>query len=142
MNNACQSFHVTSCLITKNTQMIVLIQLEYYRPHTLFSFVIHNKFIHQVKKPKNYLKRKSLSSSLNENNKFPIYIHKVTQKRREKCEPGMVGLAPKWVGLAPNGTNPGLFQIRFQYIWLDEPSVLKSNLKKSQICYRTKCTKI
>ena len=32
-------------------------------------------------------------------------------------EAGMVGLAPKWVRLAPNGTNPGLFQIRFQYIW-------------------------
>ena len=31
---------------------------------------------------------------------------------------GMVGLAPKWVRLAPNGRNPGLFQIRFQYIWL------------------------
>ena len=29
----------------------------------------------------------------------------------------MVGLAPKWVRLAPNGTNPGLFQIRFQCIW-------------------------
>ena len=33
------------------------------------------------------------------------------------CEPGMVGLAPKWVRLAPNETNPGLFQIRFQCIW-------------------------
>ena len=31
--------------------------------------------------------------------------------------PEMVGLAPKWVRLAPNGTNPGLFQIRFQCIW-------------------------
>ena len=31
-----------------------------------------------------------------------------------RCVPGMVGLAPKWVRLAPNGTNPGLFQIRFQ----------------------------
>ena len=30
---------------------------------------------------------------------------------------GMVGLALKWVRLAPNGTNPGLFQIRFQCIW-------------------------
>ena len=30
---------------------------------------------------------------------------------------GTVGLAPKWVRLAPNGTNPGLFQIRFQCIW-------------------------
>ena len=29
---------------------------------------------------------------------------------------GMVALAPKWVRLAPNGTNPGLFQIRFQCI--------------------------
>ena len=32
-------------------------------------------------------------------------------------QPVMVGLAPKWVRLAPNGTNPGLFQIRFQCIW-------------------------
>ena len=24
---------------------------------------------------------------------------------------------PKWIWLAPNGTNPGLFQIRFQCIW-------------------------
>ena len=30
---------------------------------------------------------------------------------------GMVGLAPNWVILVPNGTNPGLFQIRFQCIW-------------------------
>ena len=30
---------------------------------------------------------------------------------------GMVGLAPKWVKLATNGTNPGLFQIWFQCIW-------------------------
>ena len=30
---------------------------------------------------------------------------------------GVGGLAPKWVRLAPNGTNPGLFQIRFQCIW-------------------------
>ena len=29
---------------------------------------------------------------------------------------GMVGLDPKWFRLAPNGTNPGLFQIRFQCI--------------------------
>ena len=34
----------------------------------------------------------------------------------------------------PNRTNPGLFQIRLQYIWLDEPNVLKSDLKKSRIC--------
>ena len=30
--------------------------------------------------------------------------------------PGMVGLAPKWVRLAPNRINPGLFQIRLRYI--------------------------
>ena len=28
----------------------------------------------------------------------------------------VAGLTQKWVRLAPNGTNPGLFQIRFQYI--------------------------
>ena len=38
------------------------------------------------------------------------------------CWCWMVGLAPKWVRLDPNGTNPGLFQIRFQYIWLDGSS--------------------
>ena len=31
---------------------------------------------------------------------------------------GMVGLAPKRVRLTPIETNPGLFQMRFQYIWL------------------------
>ena len=37
--------------------------------------------------------------------------------------------------ISPNGTNPGLFQIRFQYIIkLIEPNVLKSDLKKSRIC--------
>ena len=30
---------------------------------------------------------------------------------------GMVGLAPKCVRLTPNGTNSGLYQIRFQCIW-------------------------
>ena len=30
---------------------------------------------------------------------------------------GMVGLAPKWVRFAPNGTNPGLFQIPRQMHW-------------------------
>ena len=42
----------------------------------------------------------------------------------------MVGLAPKWVRLAPNGTNPGLFQIKFQCIWRGAPNALKSDLKK------------
>ena len=34
--------------------------------------------------------------------------------------PGMVGLAPKWVRLATNWKNPGLFKIIFQYFWLGE----------------------
>ena len=29
---------------------------------------------------------------------------------------GMSSLAPKWVRMGPDGTNPGLFQIRFQHI--------------------------
>ena len=34
--------------------------------------------------------------------------------------PGFIIAQQGWkVRLAPNGTNPGLFQIRFQYIWLD-----------------------
>ena len=48
-----------------------------------------------------------------------VFILFRTSVRGETTErsPGMVGLAPKWVRLAPNGTNPGLFQIRFQCIW-------------------------
>ena len=38
---------------------------------------------------------------------------------------------PKWARLTPNGTNPGLFQIRFQYILA---RVLKSDLKKPRVC--------
>ena len=51
-----------------------------------------------------------------------------------RCVSGMVGLAPKWVRLAPNGTNPGLFQIRLQCIWRGAPNALKSDLKKPRIC--------
>ena len=50
------------------------------------------------------------------------------------CVARMVGLAPKWVRLAPNGTNPGLFQIRFQCIWRPAQNALKSDLKKPGIC--------
>ena len=46
----------------------------------------------------------------------------------------MVGLALKGVRLAPNGTNPGLFQIRFQCIWRPAPNALKSDRKKPRIC--------
>ena len=35
-----------------------------------------------------------------------------------RCFPGLLDTGPKWLRSAPNGTNPGLFQIRFQYIWL------------------------
>ena len=79
--------------------------------------------------------------------------------RKWSTAPRILNLGPKWVRLTqigtnlgllqiwfefiwlqsgsdwtPNWTNPGLFQIRFQYIWLDEPNVLNSDLKKSRIC--------
>ena len=65
---------------------------------------------------------------------------------------GWPDLGPKWVRLTPNGTNPGLCQIKFQYIlaksdksgpFSDQISVhfgavrqnvLKSDLNKSRIC--------
>ena len=56
----------------------------------------------------------------------PYYIPTTSQL-------GMVGgSAPKWVRLAPNGTNPGLYQIRFQYIWL--PSLVSIQLSLKEIC--------
>ena len=52
---------------------------------------------------------------------LPIWTDELTfllwQTSVTSCKAGMVGVAPKWVRLAPNGTNPGLFQIRFQCIW-------------------------
>ena len=39
---------------------------------------------------------------------------------------GMVGLAPKWVRMSPNGTNPGLF-----YFGSVNQIVLKSDVKKN-----------
>ena len=41
---------------------------------------------------------------------------------------------PKWVRLAPNGTNLGLFKISFSTFWLAEPKCTETDLKKSQIC--------
>ena len=62
---------------------------------------------------------------------IPHYpAHSASQGCMYELTPGMVGLAPKWVRLAPNGTNPGLFQIRFQCIWRGAPKALKSDLKK------------
>ena len=47
--------------------------------------------------------------------------------------PGMSGLVQECVGLALDGTNPGLFQIRFQYILAHQSkNVLKSDLKKTR----------
>ena len=39
---------------------------------------------------------------------------------RGGLNPGMVGLPPKWVRLAPNGTNPGFFKISFSTFWLGQ----------------------
>ena len=50
----------------------------------------------------------------------------------------MVGLAPKWVRLAQDGTNPGVFfrsgSENFGSLKKRIQNVLKSDLKKSQIC--------
>ena len=43
-------------------------------------------------------------------------------------------LAPKWVRLAPKGTNPGNFQIRFSTFWRTAPKCTESDLKISRIC--------
>ena len=43
-------------------------------------------------------------------------------------------LAPKWVRLDPNGTNQGIFQIRFSTFWLGEPKCTESDLKNPRIC--------
>ena len=48
--------------------------------------------------------------------------------------PRLPDLAPKWVRLAPNGTNPGNFQIRFSTFWRTAPKGTESDLKISRIC--------
>ena len=40
---------------------------------------------------------------------------------------------PKWVRLAPNGTNLGLFKISFSTFSLAKPKCTETDLKKSQI---------
>ena len=42
----------------------------------------------------------------------------------------MVGLAPKWVRLATNGTNPGFF-FRSDFSVVRSPNALKHDLKKN-----------
>ena len=61
------------------------------------------------------------------------------RKGKNCCEAGlrqeMVGLAPKWVRLAQNGTNPGLFQKRqmhWNLIWKSPGFVPKSDPLWSQ----------
>ena len=44
---------------------------------------------------------------------------------------GWPDLYPKWVKLTPNGTNPGIFQIRFSTFGSVEPNVLNLIWKKS-----------
>ena len=42
--------------------------------------------------------------------------HMVRNITTQESQSRILGLAPKWLRLAPNGTNLGLFQITFQYI--------------------------
>ena len=64
------------------------------------------------------------------------YVHKLYLFRFTSTPPTlfyhtvMSDMGPKRDKLAPNGTNPELFQIRFQYTLAH----LKTDLKKSQIC--------
>ena len=62
-----------------------------------------------------------VSQAWQETQFMAVTAYQNTDVSTELCSAGMVGLAPKWVRLAPNGTNPGFFQIRF-------------HLKKPQIC--------
>ena len=56
----------------------------------------------------NYFNPKLIDLRQVDGQEHPVFVYAM---------PGMVGLALKWVRLAPNGTNPGIFQIRFQCIW-------------------------
>ena len=46
---------------------------------------------------------------------------------------GDLGLAPKWVRLATNRTNLGLFKISFNTFWLGNPKWTETDLKESKI---------
>ena len=48
--------------------------------------------------------------------------------------PGMSNFASKWVRLAPNKKNTGIFKISFSTFWLGDPKCTETDLKKSQIC--------
>ena len=48
-------------------------------------------------------------------NVFVERFHRQASLCQAASNPGMSDLAPKWVRLAPNGTNLVLFQIKFQY---------------------------
>ena len=54
---------------------------------------------------------------------------------RYKCKSELSDLGPKWVRLAPNGTNSGTFPDKIS-VHFGSPSqnVLKSDLEKSRIC--------
>ena len=59
------------------------------------------------------------------NPRFVPFVANLTYFRHKSdlcVEAGMVGLAPKWVRLAPNWTSPGLFKIRFHCteIWSEK----------------------
>ena len=58
----------------------------------------------------------------------PLLCYSATCNPMVELKAGVVGFAPKWVRFAPNGTNPGLFQIRFQCIWRPAPNAQKSDL--------------
>jgi len=47
---------------------------------------------------------------------------------------GMLGFSPKWVRLAPNGTNSGIFSDQIQHILTQWAKCTDVIIKKSRIC--------
>ena len=63
-----------------------------------------------------------------------VHVKNMKSYARHRFVPGMVGLAPNWVRLAPNGTNPGLCQISFQCIWRPCAKCTEIWSEKLRIC--------
>ena len=66
------------------------------------------------------------TSQLQINNEYP--------RSRTGYLPWVIRFGPTMGQIGPKGTNPGLLQIRFQYIFDAAPKCTESDLKKSRIC--------
>ena len=80
--------------------------LSYHTIHYYFTSLDHNMIHHDVIPVVENMQRIRTGVDVAQ----PGYL-KLNQRL---CQPGMVGLGPEWVRLAPNGIIPRLFHIRFQ----------------------------